>query len=57
MNIIYNIGIYMLLSSVIMISYVWFRYIKHTHSADYNQIAESDDFTEENYYTRENLAA
>jgi len=47
----------MLLSSVIMISYVWFRYIKHTHSADYNQIAESDDFTEENYYTRENLAA
>jgi len=57
MNIIYTISIYMLASSLIMVSYVWFRYIKHTHSDSYSQIAESDNFTEENQYTGKSLAA
>ena len=57
MNIIYTISIYMLASSVIMISYVWFRYIKHRHSTSYNETAESDDYAEENYYNQEILAA
>ena len=57
MNIIYTISIYMLASSAIMISYVWFKYKKHTHSAGYSEIAESDDYAEENYYKQEILAA
>ena len=57
MNIIYTISIYMLASSAIMVSYVWFNYKKHTHSASYGEIAESDDYTEENYYNQEILAA
>lgn len=57
MNIIYTISIYMLASSTIMISYVWFKYKKHTHSATYNEIAEGDDYTGENYYSQEILAA
>ena len=57
MNIIYTISIYMLASSAIMISYVWFKYKKHTHSAGYYENAESNDYAEENYYNQEILAA
>ena len=57
MNIIYTIAIYMLASSVIMVSYVWFKYKKHTHSAGYGEIAESDDYAEEHHYNQEILAA
>ena len=57
MNIIYNIGIYMLTSSFIMVSYVWIRYKIHTRSAEYQQIAEAEDFTEKPQYTEKVLAA
>jgi hypothetical protein len=57
MNIIYTISAYMIASSLIMISYVWFRYVKHTHSADYNLSEEGDNFSEESYYSKESIAA
>jgi len=47
----------MLVSSSLMVSFVWFRYVKHTQSAGYSQNAESDDFVEEKYYNEEILAA
>jgi hypothetical protein len=40
-----------------MISYVWFRYQKHTRSAEYNLEEEIDNVTEENYYGKKSLAA
>jgi hypothetical protein len=40
-----------------MVSFVWFKYIKHTHSAGYGQNAESDNLTEEKHYSEEILAA
>jgi hypothetical protein len=40
-----------------MISYVWFRYQKHTHSAEYNLEEETGNVAEENYYGKKSLAA
>jgi len=47
----------MLASSLIMVSYVWFRYKKHTHSDSYIQYTENDNFAEENHYAEKSLAA
>lgn len=55
MNIVLDIGIYMLASSAAMIGYVWFKYTKHTQ-LDYENISETNQVTEEPS-AKENLAA
>jgi hypothetical protein len=56
MNIIFDIGIYVLASSFIMVAYVWFKSFRHSQSG-YDQISETNDVTEETQSAKENLAA
>ncbi len=55
MSIIYNLGIYMLASSFIMIAYVWINHIRHIRSG-YDQMQENDLNTEDNL-VKKSLAA
>ena len=56
MNIVFSIGIYMLASSLIMVGYVWFKYVKHTQS-DHQEMSETNDYTQEAEPRKEILAA
>jgi len=56
MNIAFNIGIYMLASSTIMIGFVWFKNFQHSqfHS---EEISGTNNFMDEVHSVGENLAA
>ncbi|MEO6455817.1 MAG: hypothetical protein ABIN97_17175 [Ginsengibacter sp.] len=46
MNVLLNISIYMIASSLIMVGYVWFKYIKHTHAIS-EQMLQTNNYTKE----------
>lgn len=56
MNIVINIGIYMLASSLTMVGYVWFKYVQHTKSG-YQQMQDTNDYTQEAEPGKKILAA
>ena len=56
MNIIFDIGIYVLASSLIMVGYVWFKYFKHSQ-LELEQMPDTANATGEGQAAKENIAA
>ena len=56
MNVIFDIGMYMLVSALIMIGYVWFKSYKHSRSG-YDQLSETNDVVDKPQSAKESLAA
>lgn len=56
MKILFDITVYMLASSSIMIGYVWFKSLTHPQ-LNYDQMSETNEITEERHSSNENLVA